>query len=282
VANAFKPEVFESLPDAQLHSDDCICTICVCGKHRCPATPHATHYDSSIASENHDRYRGVGVPPAQLAQSTKFPPSVLNPQKFNANTIYQDDYKQYEFEPRNLARTSAIMHDTGVASNNAPFNDHTTHKDDYKKWNGAKPAKIARSMHWSQVNDGLIKPDNRDFKSEHRSQYDQKPLPKRRPPPETQQPSTMPFDGNSTQKDDYKHWLGARPAPLMKRAEIAYQLPDDRDFVSEHGKQFTHKHVQACPATAVSVSSKPKSGHLVVEKSNVTGRFQLTGKFASS
>lgn len=252
------------IPHAELHAEDCICTICVCGKHRCPPTPHTTSSSPSshFSSESRSSYTGTFAPAIRVTPSR----SSLPPQRsFDATSHYRDDYPWYDVTP---TRSCAPHHYHQNADDGAhlPFHASSEMKQAYPQHELPK-----RETHKPRTLNADL-PEDRDFTSEHRQAYSPKSVPVRSSgtssPTLSNTSPNLPFTGRSTHASDYpKYGSTGRPSLMHPRDQLRrVELPDDRDFASEHRAQFTPKETERCPAEAVAVKTKQKSGHILVER----------------
>jgi hypothetical protein len=57
----------------------------------------------------------------------------------------------------------------------------------------------------------------------------------------------IPFEGETTTAVSYKEWPLEARSPQQAKPRAA--MPDDRDFRTEAGREYTPKHVDVCPVT---------------------------------
>lgn len=252
----------------EAHDEECICTVCSCGRHACPPTPRTNHYEPGLMSEARASYSGRFVPAQRVRPNDNWKPRNV---PFEGATTHQVDFAHPgPVQTRRALNRSALM-DTGVLNSSAPFDDTTTHKSDF-------PAHPIRPRSARAPLDGGLDfgDDQREFDTENRANFVPHPLqPRRSGPVETLRPS-LPFHGASTAATDYCAFPGARPAVPKFRTGEWEAAPDDRDFNSEFRASFTPKSVAPCPAIPVATSSKPVSGHVKVQRDPLTNTFRRT------
>jgi len=242
------------------HAEDCICTICTCGKHACPPTPRSTHYPTTLSSEARSSYSGRFEPAVRAQRPDTWKPRNV---PFEGESTTRTDFKDYGIVPRSQARrTAADLMDTGVGRSHVPFDDTTTHKSDFP----AHPLGTRQPAKPLQANLSTLGPDDRDFATEGRTCYVPHALQSRQArPPEQARPS-LPFVGTTTNKSDFAPHPNARPSQPTMRHHGFESGPDDRDFTTENRKNFTRPPASPpCPAITVATASKPHSGHVKVE-----------------
>jgi hypothetical protein len=215
-----------------------------------------------MSSEAKNQYRGAYAPANIVTKQQVENRHPIKSAPFEGNSLYKEEYKNHGLQPRNQPRSSASMMDTGVGDNRAPFEGTTTNKSDYPN-HGVVP----RNMPNDKNKHGRSAlPEDRDFNSEHRQQYDAKPLqPRSSAAPVQSLPPNRPFEGTSTNKSDYPHHVNGRAAIPAIPDKARRSLPEDRDFGSEHRDAYTKKPLHVCPAVPVAVQYKSKPGHIRLE-----------------
>eukprot|EP00753_Platysulcus_tardus_P009616 PLAT221.4.p1 GENE.PLAT221.4~~PLAT221.4.p1 ORF type:complete len:534 (+),score=117.07 PLAT221.4:66-1604(+) len=178
-------------------------------------------------------YKKWDVAPREAKKKAPYKPSSA---KFEGTTTARDDYPAFSMEdmvPTESARPPERSGATGV-----PFAGVSSTKADYPEWpiEARKPKKKA-----------AYKPSKTRFEGKSTTaeafpafnMEDVAPVhsaaPKRTVPP------SLPFEGTSTTRDQYRKWSGvARPAPKKKGAGWK-PTSDDRDFVSTTRQEYTPK-----------------------------------------
>jgi len=235
------------------HPDDCICTICNCGAHKCPPDRVQGKYDNLKSSYMAD-FKGAYAPPERPSR----PQYVHKPRRFTGTTTNQADFC-YKGVPERRQLVRLADNDLGAAG--LPFEGITTNQHDFRKWQ-SNPAQPALKP------DGRanILPDDRDFQSEFNSQFVPKGGAKRRSrAPQERTQASIPFEGTTTNQSDFKYW-NSRPAVSYQRTTGYHNRPDDRNFLTEGRAEYTEKPFDHCPAVEVAVKSKPANGHVMVER----------------
>lgn len=250
----------KSIPYAVEHEEDCICTVCSCGKHACPPTPRETRYDPNMTSEARQSYNGVFSPAKRVGAPDQYKPRENVP--FEGESTHKADYRNHGVLPRHTGGpTRGALMDTGVGKSQSPFDDTTTHKSDFP----AHPLAPRKSGGPRDGNLSTLGPDERDWSTEGRNAYRPHPLQARGSRPTEGLPLSLPFSGTSTHKSDFPAYANARPSvPKFKFHEHA-PSPEDRDFSTEGRTHFTPKERETCPAIPVAVAAKSQPGHVKVE-----------------
>lgn len=262
-----------SIPWAEEHADDCICTVCNCGKHHCPPTPRSNHYDPSMMTENHASYRGKFVPAERAGRPDTFKPrtGVV----FDAISTHKADYLPHRNAVPRKSFPKSVLMDTGVGKSSVPFDDTTTHKSDFPAhplFPGQNESFAPKStLKWGET-------DDRDWSTEGHNAFPVHPLQKRREKQLEAPKGSIPFQGQTTHQSDYLSFPGARPSIPKQRMSGFTNLsnPEDRDFVTEHRGTYVRRQKveQDCPAIPVAQNSKLASGHIKVELNPHTKRYQ--------
>ena len=250
----------KSVPYAVEHEEDCICTVCSCGKHACPPTPREAHYDPNMTSEARQSYNGVFSPAKRVGAPDQYKPREGVP--FEGESTHKADYRNHGVLPRHTGGpTRGALMDTGVGKSQTPFDDTTTHKSDFP----AHPLVARKSGGPRDGNLSTLGPDERDWSTEGRNAYRPHPLQARGSRPQEGLPLSLPFSGTSTHKSDFPAYANARPSIPKFKFHEHIQSPEDRDFSTEGRTHFTPKERESCPAIPVAVSAKSSPGHVKVE-----------------
>eukprot|EP00753_Platysulcus_tardus_P009615 PLAT221.3.p1 GENE.PLAT221.3~~PLAT221.3.p1 ORF type:complete len:325 (+),score=45.68 PLAT221.3:66-977(+) len=210
----------------------CGASVCKC----CPRAPRpkSRHYaPEDMVSEFRREYVRFPLEARPPKKKAEYKPSTT---KFDGTTTAHDDYPAFAMEdmvPTESARPPERSGATGV-----PFAGVSSTKADYPEWpiEARKPKKKA-----------AYKPSKTRFEGKSTTaeafpafnMEDVAPVhsaaPKRTVPP------SLPFEGTSTTRDQYRKWSGvARPAPKKKGAGWK-PTSDDRDFVSTTRQEYTPK-----------------------------------------
>lgn len=247
------------------HPMDCLCTICSCGAHRCPADRVQGHYNN-IKSEHQSQFTGQYVAPQRAAKETY----VHQPRPFVGNTTHQEDFCYWgNAAPRQPSE--GARRNNNVFGNNLPFDGKTTNQTDFRRWNAA-PAKLAKEMNTRPV----YVEDNRSFQTEVSSQFDFKDhKPRKSCEPARNTTENLPFDGQTTQNADYiRH--NAAPARSTQRRRVYRPRSEDREFSTEARGQFVEKEFDVCPAKPLYKPTKEVNGHVIVEQDRNTGSWNYS------
>jgi len=240
------------------HEEDCICTVCSCGKHECPPTPRITHYDPAISSEARAAYQGAFRPAVRVGA-----PDVWKPRNvpFEGESTHKADFKRHPNMVRSALGARGALMDTGVGRNSAPFDDTTTHKSDFP----AHP--LGPRQSGGPRGDNLLSngPDDRDWATDYRSGYVPHPLQARQSRPQESLKPSLPFAGQSTHQSDFPAYANARPSVPKFKMSNFQPSAEDRDFATETRTEFLPKSTPPCPAIPVASPSKPFPGHVPVE-----------------
>lgn len=147
---------------------DCICTICTCGRHHCAAKVHKTDWDPNAQSEYQAAMRGQACPVRGSFKPVEYPMQIpAGADHFLSLT--QKDYDEKPFSatyPRpQKIRTSSVpfegeseAHGKFKAFPGAkpaqkvdqregereklPFNAESTHRSDFQKWDASRPSRM--------------------------------------------------------------------------------------------------------------------------------------------
>jgi len=234
------------------HPNDCICTICNCGAHKCPPDRVQGKY-TNLKSSYMDDFKGTYCETSRPKRQQY----VHKPRPFIGSTTNQDDFA-YKGTPQR--RQPTILKDNNLGNRGLRFEGTTTNQHDFPKWDNIKQREIMKPG----GNASTI-PDDRNFQSESSSQYDNKGRSVRRSrAPQRNAPARVPFEGQTTNQSDFKFW-NARPTESFQRQLKYRPRAEDRDFVTEGRSEFTDKKGEYCPAVHVAVTSKPANGHVLVE-----------------
>jgi hypothetical protein len=243
--------------EAALAMHRCICDICTCGRHHCPAKLHLqAHYEPDMASVYRETY------PRHITnvQRAKPPPSIVfsSGERFEGESAFKADFKPWEgarpapllrppprttvgddsdtrdfksesaanyktlaFAKRQPAIPAHTMHVT-----NEPFLGQSTSKEDFPRWS-AKPAEMVKP----QTNAAPTGADDRDFVTESGSKFNAKGYVARQPaiPFTSHVFENEPFQGESSMKDAYKQW-DIKPSQSFKpKFDPNNALPEDRE-----------------------------------------------------
>jgi len=155
---------------------------------------------------------------------THYDPSLLR-------TNNQIDYNKKDAQPAQSAAPKRAYQPNGVK-----FDGKSLTKTDYNGQPGGKPASPIRP----NGNNDTIHPSNdRYWSTENRDQYDDKGYVKRDGfKPKNSVAASVPFDGTTTNKADYRNWEGAKPASPYKAKNEIERGPEDRDFRSEAATRY--------------------------------------------
>jgi hypothetical protein len=259
-SNYITPEEARALSRSRItknkngHPDECICTICSCGAHKCPPDRMQGRYHNLKSSYMQD-FTGEYQAPTRADKRQHY---VHKPRPFDGVTTNQSDYKGWGPQ---AVRKPCKLADNGLGSQGLPFEGSTTSQHDYRRWN-ARPAEPTIKQN-SRAN---ILPDDRDWKTEFSGQFLPKGGAKRRSrAPVDRRTSSLPFEGISTSQADFKGWK-LEPNKAYQTTQAYKPRPDDRDFLTEGRSEYTEKPFDYCPAVEVFVTSKPNNGHVLVEK----------------
>lgn len=235
------------------HSPECICTICSCGAHACPADKIQGRY-GNIQSEAQAQYTGQYVKPVRAAKQHH----VHTHRPFNGTTTNQEDFKYWgrgeATQPSQTARGN-----NNVFAGGLPFEATTTAKHDFRAWD-AKPAQLTRQNKTAQY-----APDSRNFQTENSAQFEYKPMkPRASCAPDLTAARSLPFDGQTTNQADYQRY-NAKPARAYGGSRRYAPRQETRDWQTEARGQFVEKPFDHCPATTFNTKTKQHNGHVLVE-----------------
>lgn len=254
------------------HDEDCLCTICNCGAHRCPPDRIQGHYNN-LRTEHQSQFQGEYIPPPKAPKKVY----VHQPRPFEGNTTHQEDYRNWRGAvPRKPAE--AARRNNGVFNNNLPFDGVTTNQYDFRRWNSA-PAKLAKQANTRPI----YVPDNRDFQTEGSAQFDRKNARPRQScaPAQNANPS-LPFEGRTTQQADFIKYRNAKAARSTQLRRTFKPRREDREFSTEARGQFVEKEFDTCPATPLYTKRKSSNGHVTVEQiPDGTWRYTATSALPS-
>jgi hypothetical protein len=220
------------------HNIACKCQICDCGKHHCPVPSHQdNHYDPDCLRSH-----------------------------------YEESYPERHPERPKSYKPQPLLSTTGLR-----FEGQSTNKQDFPHWDSAKPASKIVPSREGQV---VIAPDNqRYWGTENGSNFNNKGYAKvasmkpqygRTSGDSAFSNPQARFEGSSTNKDDFKHHVGAQPAQAYsQKYQLHTNQPENRDFQTEAALKFTNSSAER------QASYKPKPAPA---RSNVPFEGQSTNK----
>lgn len=250
------------------HSAKCVCSICECGRHKCPpGKHHPGHYDADSLRSTYGKDFPGHVGAARQPIRHPSDSHVRSNEPFDHKTTHSLDYSghpgarpadpykpphgsadrglddrdfksegasQYGAKPGKHKRESFAPRGASIVSG-LPFDGSSTSKTDFPGWHGVRPPAPYK------LGDSVLRPagENRDFKSEAAGHYTDKSHPgmgQRRAAPGSVRGPSVPFEGQSTHSSDFKA-TGGKPATAFVPKLMFTSQPEDRNFQSEsHGK----------------------------------------------
>jgi hypothetical protein len=167
-------------------------------------------------------------------------------------TTSASDYNRKHAAPAVSAAPKHVYDPSGVK-----FSGVSTYSSDHSGHAGSPATPFVPSH-----NVDTIHPNNdRFFDSEMRSEYGPKGYNKRDGfKPKNAIPAAQPFDGHTSNREDFKNWEGAKPATPFKAKNELTASPENRDFRSESSLHYvSHPYSKSAafvPAQGVANTAK--------------------------
>lgn len=208
----------------------CMCAMCNCGKHHCPVHRQRVPFEGKSTALDAYREWPLEKPSPSLARTQR------EAVPFEGNTRYREDYPGWQPESRTDGRRPV------PERARIPFEGESTSKMAYKEWPLEARSPAARPAARTSVPFEGSTESRTAFASPGPDAYARAAGPGAR-----QDRPRIPFEGETTSAVSYKEWpLEARQSQPNK---LRSALPDDRDFRTESGREYTPKYVDVCPVT---------------------------------
>jgi len=264
-----------------LAAHSCICNICTCGKHKCPARIHVErHYPRDVAST----YRSDYPRHTTFPEIVRAPPTNVfsSDEPFEGVSVTKSDYHAFpDAKPAPLLRP-ALRQTVGLEDEERDFKSET--RDNYVQHPYSKRgASIPiHTMHMS----------GEPFIGISRSREAHTPFPHSRPSPSFK-PMLTSAAGGEEDRDfcttsaagfNNKGYVARKPAIPFTSHVFDFD-DEDRSFETESSKHYTAKNefMDSCPTLYLDRKrGKEVYGHLLFHEDKKTGRYRPLDEAARS
>lgn len=219
------------------HEPECMCTICICGNHRCPEPLRHVPY-GDLRSEYSKRFPGWDTYPTRQKGkvSGAFRPTPV-PGMYDRKTA----------APAEAAPRARPLPDQRRPQ--LPFEGQTEYKDTYIP---KQP-----DERWQQLKDIVVDPIPFEATTEHRTMFDGTPAEPAKPVKHGETPFERgPFQGVS----EYDHRYDGQPGQLRRPAQQQprkWTKGPPRSLKSQYQDEYTGNGGLLCPARSVSAVVLP-------------------------